>query len=199
MLDGSPNLNATASTLLHTSESEFLSTYGDYYLAGYRLGGETGVCLSTSEDSSKTIERLSATITVTVLFVSKSKMVEKFFTDASSGSTICILGYDTLTSYHSEGYADDGMGKEIMADSAGNLVGCARDLCTRVGKRMELLGLEPGQTLGMDDCDHVAKSGLLVELILRPMKNLRSYIIALYDGCTPVGKEEMQKDASSCI
>lgn len=46
---------------------------GDYYPAGYRLGGDTGILLSASGHRREQIDKYGVTATVTVLFVSASK------------------------------------------------------------------------------------------------------------------------------
>lgn len=45
----------------------FCHRYGDYYLAGYRIGGETGILISTSSFPSKKVETFEIKVTLEVL------------------------------------------------------------------------------------------------------------------------------------
>jgi hypothetical protein len=76
--------------------AKFCERYGDYYLAGYRIGGETGILLSTLSFSSRTDETYGVKATLKVLFVEASKTWTKDFHESSLGQLVKLLGYDTL-------------------------------------------------------------------------------------------------------
>ena len=165
--------------------------YGDYYLAGYRLGGDTGILLSASGHRREQIDKYGVTATVTVLGFSKSKHWEKDFRTFSEGRQVKLFGYDTIdekTWKEASASGDDV--KEMMAWEAYDpkldaktLRGFADEIMTRsesllerVGEVLAKHGYRNGQSLTFMQCEELVREGIVVELLLEPMSRLRDVI-----------------------
>lgn len=150
----------------------FCERYGDYYVTGYRLGGETGLLVSTSGYSFKQVETFGVTVTVEVLFVEVSTSYSKDFQSYASGKTLKLLGYDTVDGLNWNTYTTSGdfmtfynQKQDIVLKSGGIL--------ERVQKSLDKQQLHESHYLTNQQCDELIRSGLVIELMLLPMANLR--------------------------
>lgn len=198
--------------------------YGDYYVSGYRLGGDTGILMSASGQRREQVDKYGITATVEVLFVEVSKTWEKDFRTFSSGRQVRLLGYDTLDakSWNRFRAAGDDV-KEMMAWTAEAPVREAPNpsntktdikskLCQAMEeeKQMDMLrgetgedslradtnaimtrseslleriyevldkhGYRNGQSLTFVQCEELLAEGIVIELMLEPMRRLRDVI-----------------------
>lgn len=176
----------------------FKYQYGDYYVAGYRLGGDAGVALSETATANRKVERLSVKVSVKVLFVKASKTHEKFFRSAGASSGFRVSGFDTLTqtlvpagspvSVFSESKTVDKAGggiesaMEQLATRAKDMEKLCIGLPRRVTHEINKLGLRENQIMtwqGLQECMDVEQgmgSHLVVEMILLPITSLRPVI-----------------------
>lgn len=158
----------------------FQQRFGDYYVAGYRLGGDAGVLLSESKARSLINERLSVKMEATALFVTCSKQHQKFFATASASSQYRVHGFDTLTRLHIPPEAP------VQLSSASDFTGLmstAKDLetrCIKLAQRttneIESLGLKHEEVLDMDVLASLLESHLVVEVLLLPICKMREVI-----------------------
>lgn len=155
----------------------FKEIYGDYYVAGYHLGADTGLMLSEGRTTSSTVERLSAKVTVTVLFCEEEHTEEKFFTESSSDSTFQISAFDTLEDLHLSEVRIGAEGLENLRKSAADIQSMAARLSSRVASKIEQVGLPEGERLNLEICKKLSKSGLVVQLILLPVETLREVVL----------------------
>lgn len=81
MLLERPRLSKEACAILRSvgGLQEFEKRYGDYYVAGHRLGDDAGVLVSKSRSSKAVDERVSVTASAKLLLITVSKTYEKFF------------------------------------------------------------------------------------------------------------------------
>ncbi|KAJ5986738.1 hypothetical protein N7451_011103 [Penicillium sp. IBT 35674x] len=165
--------------------------YGDYYLAGYRLGGDTGLLMSASGRSRTQIEKFDVTATVTVLFLSASKHWEKDFQSFRSGRQVRLIGYDTLDNknwrnFSAEGddikemevWANGGSAVDsnsLLADTDA-IMTRSENLLERVGMVLKAHGYRNGESLTFVQCEELIQEGIVVELLLHPMSRLRDVI-----------------------
>lgn len=171
--------------------------YGDYYLAGYRLGGDTAILMSASGQSRTEIDKYNITATVSVLFVSASKSWEKDFESFRSGRQTRLIGYDTLDNKNWRNFSAAGDDVEEMeawargssAVDANSLRADAEALMTRsesllerVSEVLERHGYRNGQSLTYVQCEELVREGIVVELLLQPMSRLRDVIQWSYDN-----------------
>ncbi|KAK1241533.1 hypothetical protein MKX08_001507 [Trichoderma sp. CBMAI-0020] len=177
--------------------SAFKYQYGDYYVAGYRLGGDAGVALSETATANRKAERLSVKVSVKVLFVKASKTHEKFLRSAGASSGFRVSGFDTLTqtlvpagspvSVFSESKTVDKVGgvesaMEQLATRAKDMEKLCIGLPRRVTHEINKLGLRENQIMtwqGLQeyiDVEQGMGSHLVVEMILLPITSLRPVI-----------------------
>ncbi|KAF3016785.1 hypothetical protein E8E14_008566 [Neopestalotiopsis sp. 37M] len=167
----------------------FCERYGDYYLAGYRLGGDTGILMSASGHSREQKEKIGVTVKVTVLFISASKRWEKDFRKFSAGRQVRLLGYDTLDDMNWKRLSAAGddekemkawAGDSIASESADTIRADVNAIMTRSENLMERIyevldrhGYRDGQSLTFVQCEELLAEGIVVELLLEPMWRLR--------------------------
>lgn len=165
--------------------------YGDYYLAGYRLGGDTGILMSASGHSREQIDKYGITATVKILLVSGSKHWEKEFRTFTSGRQAQLIGYDTLDDKTWKRFSAAGdYVKEMKvwacsepAIDANSLLADidaimtrSENLLERVSTTLERHGYRNGESLTFVQCEELVAQGIVVELLLEPMSRLRDVI-----------------------
>lgn len=169
--------------------------YGDYYLAGYRLGGDTGILMSASKHSKERIDKWAVKATVTVLFISASKTWEKDFRTFSQGRQVKLLGYDTIDSMtwkraSASGDDEQALLREALAWEAYNpgtdsdtlradadaIMTRSENLLERVGAVLDRHGYRNGESLTFVQCEELVQEGIVVELLLEPMSRLRDVV-----------------------
>ncbi len=166
--------------------------YGDYYLTGYRLGGDTGILMSASGHQREQIDTYGITATVTVLFVSASEHWEKDFRTFGAGRQVELLGYDTLDNKNWQRFSaagDDDI-KELKAwadnepavdvDSLradiNAIMTRSENLLERIGEVLERHGYQNGERLTFAQCEELLAEGIVIELLLEPMSRLRDVV-----------------------
>lgn len=169
----------------------FCQRYGDYYVAGYRLGGDTGILLSASGHRREQINKPGAELTGTVLVVSATKRWEKDFKTIDQGRKVELLGYDTLddmTWDRTSGVGDDvkemtiwespdpAAGVQTIRDAADEIMIRSENMLERVGAVLERHGYRNGDSLTFLQCEELVKEGIVIELLLEPMSRLRNVI-----------------------
>jgi len=152
--------------------SKFCERYGDYYLAGYRIGGETGILLSTTSFSSRTDETYGVTATLEVLFFEASKTWTKDFHEANSGQSVKLLGYDTLQGQNWNS-STTGDGVQVFKKQTLQVLSRSQSILNRVVAALSEHGVSDQKGLTNEQCDRLAEAGLVVELLLSPMSSLR--------------------------
>lgn len=152
----------------------FEERYGDYYVAGYRLGGDTAMLMSSSSTETKEKEVYGVTVTEDVLFFEHSDSWSKEFNAFSSESSLKLLGYDTLSATN---WSEDSRGAQREAV---RLLRKSRDIALstqclgeRLSAILDEMGLGDGGELTMEQCDALTKKGLVVELVLLPLRTVR--------------------------
>ena len=153
----------------------FKKRYGDYYVAGYRLGGDAAVFVSDSKSARSITERLSVEATLTVLFVEVSKTWETFFTDSSSDSAYSMYGFDTIDNINYPAGPPVRPSPALMnlLDQINAMENRCNQLAARVSMVMEALGLENDGTLSRSTLDDLLKTSLVVDVLLMPLSTLR--------------------------
>lgn len=150
----------------------FCHRYGDYYLAGYRVGGETGILISASSFSSKKVETFGIKVTLEVLIFEASKTWTKDFHEFNSGSSLKLLGYDTLEGVNWNSSVT-GAGVDSLKLQTLSLVSRSQSILNRVEAALDGLEMSDRGQLTNEQCDRLIEAGLVVELLLQPMHSLR--------------------------
>lgn len=182
MFETAPKLNDSAKVILkHQGGIEaFKRHYGDYYVSGYRIGGEAGLLLSVAACAKDVTDTYSFTLAAQAFIFKVSKTYRKFFSEASASSTMTLSGYDTLGSRQiTLKGSGTGGGGDIMKlmETANDYENLGQNLDFRIEERMREFSLEPDETIGLEICDAICKSGVVVELLLSPMVTLREVML----------------------
>lgn len=173
-LERNPRLSHEAMAMLRYDGgyAAFTEKYGDYFVWGYRLGGDTGLLLSSSSFSSKTVESYGIKATVEVLFIEVSKTWTKDFHTFSAGKSMRLLGYDTLSDMNwNVTTAEDGIA--ALVERTDGITLDAHNILERTLKILEAQNMNDGDELTHAQCEFLTGSGLAVELVLLPMSALR--------------------------
>lgn len=173
-LERNPRLSheAMATLKYDGGYAAFTEKYGDYFVWGYRLGGDTGLLLSSSSFSSKKVESYGIEATLEVLFIEVSKKWTKDFRTFSAGKSMRLLGYDTLSDMNwNVTTAEDGIA--ALVERMDGITLDAHNILERTLKILEAQNLHDGDELTHEQCEFLTGSGLAVELVLLPMSALR--------------------------
>lgn len=150
----------------------FTKIYGDYFVCGYRLGGDTGLLISNSSFSNKKDESYGITATIEVLFVETSKTWTKNIHSFAAGKSMKLLGYDTLSVKDwNVTTAEDGI--EILVDRAEGIMLESQNILERTLKLLDELGIADGDHLSHEQCEYLTGNGVAVELVLLSMSAIR--------------------------
>jgi len=158
--------------------SAFEERYGDYYVAGYRLGGDTGVLFASSKSTSVKDEDVSVTVKVESFIADAEYRTNKHWRELSYSAQMDVIGYDTLT--HQSVLKSSGEGKASPSEIVGevcSLLRMGRDLPWRVEREIKKYGLENSVPLSAGVCDQLTKGCLVVELILLPVRTWREVLV----------------------
>lgn len=181
VLASSPILSQSALTLLESANgpARFRAAYGDYYICGYELGADAGVCLSASTESTTTTQSLEITVAVKILFYTASKTHTERSSSFSTSSTMTFCGYNSLEQKTDELTSPDKSTLEQQArlrDASAEYMKKVGSLDSEVRVSMARLGLEDAQKLPLSVCPLICQSGLVVELLLAPFARLNQYV-----------------------
>ncbi|CAI6340661.1 unnamed protein product [Periconia digitata] len=189
-LERTPRLTTSAAALIGQSGLEsFQECFGDYYVAGYILGADTGMLLSASSFSRKEINEVSVETEARVLWFKTHATWSTEFTSFDAGKNVKVLGYDTLDDRtwpnHPELLARDTFtygspqhveSMELAQKDLETLTNYSENLPGRVDKILQSSGLDDGDYLTFEQCENLCKLGVVVELLLLPMARIREVI-----------------------
>ncbi|RFN44899.1 hypothetical protein FIE12Z_10880 [Fusarium flagelliforme] len=146
--------------------------YGDYYVAGYRLGGDTAMLMSSSSYNTKEKEVFGVTVSVEVLFFESSTHWEKDFNLFASGTSLKLQGYDTLSAQNWNESSSGDSGATLFERSK-VIANNTQNLGERLSAILDRMKLQSGAELTMEQCDNLTRSGIVVELVLMPIRTTR--------------------------
>ncbi|KAF3762919.1 hypothetical protein M406DRAFT_357636 [Cryphonectria parasitica EP155] len=151
----------------------FTEKYGDYFVWGYRLGGDTGLMISSKSFSTKKDESYGITLTVEVLLIEVSETWTKDIHSFSAGKSMRLVGYDTLsdTNWNVTTTAESGI--TALVDGTREVILASQNILERTLKELEKQNMADGDDLSHEQCEFLTGSGLAVELVLLPMSALR--------------------------
>ena len=156
---------------------DFRKLYGDYYVAGYVLGGESAAMLSQSSDSSSTVEKLSLTVSVHALFWDASHTEEHVSMQADQHAEWNVVGFDTLTGTMESLSSGKGGTLKTVRETCLKFAALGKSLPNRVEKKIQDCGLIEGQPVSWEHCEKSCMEGLVVELIVMPWVTSREFMV----------------------
>ncbi|KAI0142770.1 hypothetical protein GGR57DRAFT_485558 [Xylariaceae sp. FL1272] len=176
-----PLLNLDAQKILRCSQAmkpialqRFTRKYGDYYVAGIRLGADSSTFVSVDSSSASSSESLTVHLEVRVLFWSASWDHTEQNVSASQSLKFNFAVFDSISQAHDSPKTPQSFSRvretiQLYSELGDNLTG-------RVQELKDQLGLHDGKVLQMMDLEEIYKSGLAVELILLPFCFQRNFV-----------------------
>jgi hypothetical protein len=174
-----PKLEINAARLLKSSNdpvNEFRLTYGDFYVAGYRVGAVNNTTISGELANKAFFEAKRVELEIKVLFAKKHISINEVIQSSSGEGGLSVLAFDSLTGFHSNFIArtfEDSLRAGGIA--AGNKQN-AMNIATRTAEILDKdFSLGHEGTVLQDAVDRLCDHGLVTELLLSPFALLREY------------------------
>lgn len=178
-----PALSADARNLLRKQGGleEFYNLFGDFYVCGYELGADAGATLSAATHSSKSVETLTLTVTVRVLFFEESLTISKTISEESQSYSMTFTGFNTIESTATSTTSQSlSLAEQTrMQNTATAYLKTVGSIDEQVRTKLAHLGLKDGQELALSQCGEVCRSGLVVQLLLAPISRLNEFVSLL--------------------
>jgi hypothetical protein len=164
-----PKLDAHALELLrYSGPNAFRDQYGDFYISGFVIGAEAGVCFANGASHDETHQTLSLTVEVHLLFFSFEFTVDLLKIHSSSDKIwASVSAFDTLSHTSiSPPRNDMNMGdflkfRDEYQEKIRNIKGRVDEL---------------KKQCGANNVDDFIKRGLVMELVLSPFEDLNEYV-----------------------
>lgn len=170
-----PELTFRARELLEkpNGEKEFQSQFGDYYVAGITLGGDSGAFLSVDMDTkvSTSTETIKATVKV-LFFKPKSWQKSITQTEVDTSMNVTCFGYDTVKNKKADSKK---LSLQIAMQEILDYTEMADSLDERITEIIAGLGVIKGQKFTVAQYAELFSSGVVVQLQLAPFHTLMEY------------------------
>jgi hypothetical protein len=154
--------------------NRFKRRFGDYYVAGLRLGGDSSVFVSVDEAAKSSAETFKAKVSVRVLFWSASIEHSHEERAASESLSFQFAAFDSLTQTHET--LDNGAPFQQVRGLVKRYTELGGSLNQRITDLRGELRLEKDKILKPSDITAVCESGLVVEIILQPFIFQRDFV-----------------------
>ncbi|XEV01244.1 hypothetical protein FSHL1_006531 [Fusarium sambucinum] len=171
-----PNLSEAAlQTLKYNGGlSAFKQRWGDHYVAGYRIGGDAGVMMSLGSSSKTVSESITICIKVEILFFSFEDSWTKSWSSAESDLRVTLSCFSTLEQAKIQEQRQLGDPKLYsFIQEARGIHNRAQGLVDTVQRKLDQLGVSKDKHVTTEQCVGLCQSGVVVELLLFPVENLR--------------------------
>lgn len=159
--------------------AEFKKLYGDFFVSGYVLGADAGICLSSDVHDRSEKESLKITVTVKVLFVSASASHTEEHAKEESSASLSVCGYSTMQNVNesvatrSASLVEQGEVQEVAARYMAMVASLEDDARERLRK---LALLKEGHRLPLSTGFDACRAGLVVQLLLSPFSRMEEYV-----------------------
>lgn len=176
-----PPLSVEAKNILQSRDGEhaFRMQYGDYYVAGYVLGGDAGAFVSLGQSSRDTTIAKSVTASAKTLFFSKTWTKNSKESIHEEGLECFFCGYDTLSASQKTGKASSKGEYARLRDLTQSFLDFVEQLPRHVMQELEQLGIAKHGQVSHAECGAICDTGLVVQLVLMPFSCLRDYHVSL--------------------
>ncbi|KAK6497176.1 hypothetical protein TWF506_004651 [Arthrobotrys conoides] len=176
-----PQLSKDAIMLLNTSAdplNDFRRTYGDFYVAGCRIGAVNNTSISGELVNESSFEEMHAKLKVKVVLASFEKSIDEVSTSASDSGGLSVAAFDSLTGFYSNftarTYEDSLKAGDIALANKERAMTIANRVADVLVKEFSI-GREQSLCIHQDVVDHLCDRGLVTELLLAPFATLRQY------------------------
>ncbi|CAG9991061.1 unnamed protein product [Clonostachys byssicola] len=174
-----PRLDLGAIRLLSDSPdpiNEFRRAYGDFYVAGLRVGAVNNTTISGEMANKSFFEATRLQLKIKALFLTHNKSIDDVNQSKSNSGGLSVAAFDSLTAFYSNFTAhnlEDGL-------TAGYIASDNKQKAMNLGNRAsEVLFKEFSLGLNgavyQDSVDRLCDRGLVTELLLAPYSSLREY------------------------
>ena len=180
MVDHFPSYSAPARQLLGSADgqSKFRKLYGDYFIQGFALGADAGVCLAAHSHSKDSQEQLKVKITVKILFSSASEEHVETSENHEASADLNVCGYSTMGG-DSEKLATTSTSsydQERIRNIASKYMKTVASLEADVKRAMQDLKLKEGGQGQQSSAFDICRSGLVVQVLLFPYALTQEYL-----------------------
>ncbi|TFA99562.1 hypothetical protein CCMA1212_008577 [Trichoderma ghanense] len=170
-----PDLSADAFDVLHRKGIDaFHATYGDFYVGGYRIGGDASVLFSTDASSRSEAETKRVNIDVESWF---DDYHEQWVTTSSStqrSTVVRVSAYSTVEqALISEAVQMGTPEFQAALEKGRGIYQRARGLDDSVTKILREIGVGKGRLVTREQCAQLCGRAVVVELLLVPVECLR--------------------------
>lgn len=150
----------------------FTQKYGDYFVWGFRLGGDTGLMLSSSSFLTESVDSYSIKATLEVLFIEASTTWTKDLRSFDAGKAMKLVGYDTLGDKNWNIATSNGDLVELSTEAEKAILQ-SQNIHERTLQLLKERGMVHGHELTHEQCDFLSSEGVVVEIVLLPMAAVR--------------------------
>ncbi|KAF5670061.1 hypothetical protein FHETE_4744 [Fusarium heterosporum] len=170
-----PELSESAFKILTKGGVDaFKAAYGDYYVGGYRIGGDASVLFSTDQGSYSETEKNSVQIKVESWLGDYDESWSTSSTNSSSNATVRVSAYSTLEQLIVAKTVQVGGSEFQVAIRQGrDIHKRAQGLEDGVAKVLAEVGVRHGKTVTPRQCTQLCQRAVVVELQLVPVECLR--------------------------
>ncbi|CAF3506599.1 unnamed protein product [Fusarium graminearum] len=152
----------------------FKERWGDYYVAGYRIGGDAGVMMSLGSSSKTVSESITICIKVEILFFSFEDSWSKSWSSAESDLRVTLSCFSTVEQAKIQEQRQMGDPKLYsFIQEARGIHNRAQGLVDTIQRKLDHLGISKDKHVTTEQCVGLCQSGVVVELLLFPVESLR--------------------------
>jgi hypothetical protein len=156
--------------------TDFQKIYGDFYVAGYRVGAVNNTLVSGKLASKTFFDAKRAEVEGKVPFAKVHKSVNEVSASASNEGLIRVDAFDSLTDFHYNFAARTDEDIVRMGDVVVENKQRAMKIAARATETLQKhFPLVYEDTLNQDVVDGLCDRGLVTELLLAPFAALREY------------------------
>ncbi|KAK6200856.1 hypothetical protein LQW54_009439 [Pestalotiopsis sp. IQ-011] len=139
----------------------FKRRFGDYYVAGLRLGGDSSVFVSVDEASKSSVETFKVKVNIRILFWTTTIEHSHEERTASESLSFQFAAFDSLKQTHET--LDGGQSFQQVKSLVQVYTELGNTLNQRITDLRGKLGLEKDKILQLSDIESICRSGLVAE------------------------------------
>ncbi|KAL7807168.1 hypothetical protein V8C44DRAFT_337873 [Trichoderma aethiopicum] len=170
-----PKLSADAfDVLCGKGINGFHATYGDFYVGGYRIGGDASVLFSTDASSRSETETQRVKIDVESWFGDYHEQSATTSTTTERSMVVHVSAYSTIEqALISEAVQMGTPEFQVVVDKGRGIYQRARRLDDSVTKVLRETGVSKGRLVTREQCAQLCGRAVVIELLLVPVECLR--------------------------
>ncbi|KAJ5646744.1 hypothetical protein N7490_003116 [Penicillium lividum] len=170
-----PELSEDAFRILQKEGMEvFKAEFGDYYVGGYRIGGDTSVLFTTDASRRSEVETKRVSISVDSLFGDYHEEDATSLSSSEENFEVHISAYSTLEQLLIMETVQAGTPRfQTVLEQGRGIHRRSQDLRNCVALVLQELGVRSGKRVTPQQCSRLCEHALVVELVLMPVETLR--------------------------